>query len=305
MNKVEYKNEFISSSNDYALIDFGDGEKLERFGKYLVSRPDPQALSVKRDKKIWGNADLVFERTSEKGTWNNKHSVPESWNIDFDDQKMIIKPTAFKHMGIFPEQQKNWQWMKGLIKNAGREISVLNLFAYTGGATLACLQVGAKVTHVDSSKVAVNWASQNALLSGLKDKPVRWIVEDVRKFVEREIKRESKYDAIIMDPPAFGHGANDELWKIEDDLISLIQKSGQLFTENPLFFLINGYSAGYSPTSYCNNLFDFMRKYGGSIEAGELGMVEDQPLGPTSRTNLEDQPRILPAGIYSRIAFNK
>jgi 23S rRNA (cytosine1962-C5)-methyltransferase len=242
--------------------------------------------------------DLVSARTSERGEWNNRGSVPESWPIEFGGHKMIMKPTAFKHIGLFPEQEKNWQWMKDLIQKSMREISVLNLFAYTGGATLACADAGAKVAHIDSSKVAVNWASENATLSGLRDKPIRWIVEDVRKFVDREIKRQNKYDAIIMDPPAFGHGANDELWKIEDDFVPLIEKCKELFTDNPLFFLINGYSAGYSALSYTNNIIDLSLKYGGQIEAGELGMVEDQPLGSTS-----SQSRILPAGIYARIAF--
>ena len=220
------------SSVNYDLVDSGEGEKLERFGEVLMSRPDPQALWPKRlPESEWQKADAYFIRDSDKAEWAFRGTVPTEWPIDFGGLKFLIKPTAFKHTGLFPEQSSNWDWMRGLIEKAKKDttsadgsvadVEVLNLFGYTGGATLACAQTGAKVVHIDSSKSAVTWARQNAELSGLADKPIRWIVEDARLFVEREIRRERRYDAIIMDPPAFGHGVNDELWKIEAHFLPL------------------------------------------------------------------------------------
>jgi 23S rRNA (cytosine1962-C5)-methyltransferase len=295
MKSIETINEITISSKDYELIDFGDGEKLERFGKYLLRRPDPQALAKKRlGVEVWRDIDAKFERTGEKGEWNMVRDIEDKWLIDFGNQKMWIRPTAFKHVGLFPEQVSNWQWMQDIIKpqKDQREINVLNLFAYTGGASLACAQAGAKVTHIDSSKVAVTWGRENAEASHMEDMPIRWIVEDVRKFVEREIKRESKYDAIIMDPPAFGHGANNELWKIEDDLLPLISDCKRLLSQEPIFFLINGYSAGYSALAYRNNLIDLIEKYGGSLESGELALGETAQKGEATR--------VLPCGIFAR-----
>lgn len=284
-------------SKDYELIDSGDGEKLERFGQYVLRRPDPQALWPKNlDEKEWKKADASFSRgesaparpSGAGGKWRVKDGTPSEWIIGLGDLKFLIKPTAFKHTGVFPENEPNWAWIMEKIKQAGRPIKILNLFGYTGGATLAGLLVGAEVTHVDSSKSAITWAKQNAEFSKLNDKKVRWIEEDARKFVLREIKRGNKYDAIIMDPPAFGHGANNELWKIEEDFIKLLDSCEQILSDQPLFVLVNGYSAGYSAIAYENSLQPLMKKFGGSIESGELTIEESK------------SKRLLPAGIFSR-----
>ena len=294
-------------SADYELIDSGDGEKLERFGAIKLSRPDPQALWAKKlPAEEWGKADGYFTREEKGGAWSLKPSVPAKWNISFAGLKLSVKPTAFKHMGLFPEQSANWEWMVNKIKNQksrlnrvateqveNSDIEVLNLFGYTGGATLACAQAGAKVVHIDSSKAAVAWARENADLSGLADKPIRWIVEDARVFVEREIKRGRKYDAIIMDPPAFGHGPTSELWKIEEHFLPLIEDCKKLLKNQPLFFVINGYSAGYSAVAYENSLLDIKKMFGGEIEIGELAIAENARAA-------SDQARLLPAGIFAR-----
>lgn len=281
-------------SKDYELIDSGEGEKLERFGEIVLSRPDPQALWKKNlSKDVWEKADAIFSREGKDGQWKIKTGTPEKWNVELNGLKFIIKPTAFKHTGLFPEQSVNWEWVKRVIENAPKkeketDIEVLNLFGYTGGATLACAKAGAKVVHVDASNAALNWAKENAELSGLADKPIRWLLDDARVFVEREIKRGRKYDAIIMDPPAFGHGAKKELWKIEEHFLPLVENCLKLLTDEPLFFLINGYSAGYSALAYKNNLLVLERKFGGKIETGELA-IEDANSG-----------RLLPAGIFAR-----
>lgn len=304
----------------YELIDSGDGEKLERFGEVKLSRPDPQALWPKKlSPEEWKRVDGYFTREEKGGAWSLKPSTPAKWNISFAGLKLTVKPTAFKHMGLFPEQSANWEWMRKKVESRklkvkSEDIEVLNLFGYTGGATLACAQAGAKVVHIDSSKAAVAWARENAELSGLADKPIRWIVEDARIFVEREIKRGRKYDAIIMDPPAFGHGPTSELWKIEEHFLPLIQDCKQLLKEQPLFFLINGYSAGYSAVAYENNLLDLQKMFGGSIEIGELAIAETlnpqllsgDPAG-SETLNKSESPnpnvktlRLLPAGIFAR-----
>ncbi|MBP6858958.1 MAG: class I SAM-dependent methyltransferase [Candidatus Pacebacteria bacterium] len=294
-----------SPSADYELIDSGDGEKLERFGAIKLSRPDPQALWTKRlSADEWKKADGYFTREEKGGAWSLKPSVPAKWNISFTGLKLVVKPTAFKHMGLFPEQSVNWEWMENKIKSQNskvksEDIEVLNLFGYTGGATLACAQAGAKVVHIDSSKAAVAWARENAELSGLADKPIRWIVEDARVFVEREIKRGRKYDAIIMDPPAFGHGPTSELWKIEEHFLGLIEECKQLLKDKPLFFVINGYSAGYSAVAYENNLLDLKAKYGGEIEIGELA-IEEAASRQSTVDSQKTQTRLLPAGIFAR-----
>ncbi|MDD5165158.1 MAG: class I SAM-dependent methyltransferase [Candidatus Pacebacteria bacterium] len=286
-------------SADYELLDSGEGEKLERFGTVVLSRPDPQALWKKRlSPADWKKADGSFgtdvqnREKGERGDWNLKKTVPERWGISFADLKFYIKPTAFKHVGIFPEQAPNWNWMREQIKKGEGEIEILNLFAYTGGATIACAQAGAKVVHVDGSKVAIGWARDNAELSGLKDKPIRWILDDVRAFVKREIKRGRKYHGIIMDPPAFGHGAENEVWKIEDDFMDLIESCTEILADKPLFFLVNGYSAGYSAIAYKNNLLSLKDKFGGDIEVGELALEEAK--GSMS------EGRLLPCGIFAR-----
>lgn len=281
-------------SKDYELLDSGEGEKLERFGNIVLSRPDPQALWHKNlEESEWKKADAIFSREGNDGNWNIKKGTLDKWSIDFGGLKFIVKPTAFKHTGLFPEQSVNWSWMTDLIENekkidANKDIEVLNLFGYTGGATLACAQAGAKVVHVDSSKSAITWARENAELSGLTDRPVRWILEDARVFVSREIKRGNKYDAIIMDPPAFGHGTDNEIWKIEEHFLSLVDDCIKLLKEKPLFFIINGYSAGYSAVAYGNVLNNLVEKYGGSIEVGELTLEE------------KVNKRLLPCGIFAR-----
>jgi 23S rRNA (cytosine1962-C5)-methyltransferase len=302
------------AEKDYELLDSGEGDKLERFGGVVLSRPDPQALWKKRlPESEWKKAGGQFTREGEEGAWkfSNKETsigavgatsaAPKKWAIDFSRLKLWIKPTAFKHTGLFPEQSVNWDWMRGLISGAG-DIEVLNLFAYTGGASLACAQAGAKVVHVDGSKSAITWARENAELSGLSDKPIRWILEDARVFVERDVKRGRTYQGIIMDPPAFGHGANKEIWKIEDDLIPLVDNCMRLFSPQdggsktaPLFFIINGYSAGYSAIAYKNLLLPLVEKFGGTIEIGELTLEESTRAGVAT-----DSGRKLPCGIFAR-----
>ncbi len=291
-DKVEEHMERITlttkASKDYELLDTGREEKLERYGDVLLARPDPQALWEKRlDEGKWGSAQGRFERTGKEGVWH-ANELPKEWNIEFGGLNFLIKPTSFKHTGLFPEQLSNWEWTEGRVLEARRSVSVLNLFGYTGGATLAAAKAGAQVTHVDASKTAVAWARQNAELSGLKDAPVRWITEDVLKFVKREIQRGTKYDGVIMDPPAFGHGPAGELWKIEEDFLELMKLLPQLLSEKPLFVLINGYAAGYSPLAFAYNLEQFEKNFGGTIEYGDLS-IEEQGSG-----------RSLPCGIFAR-----
>lgn len=279
----------ISPCQDYELLDSGDGEKLERYGKFVLSRPDPQALWGKcLTASEWQNADAIFAYSGSKGGWKKKSIVPEKWKIEFGGLSFFIKPTAFKHTGLFPEQESNWRWIRDNIKSANRPVSVINLFGYTGGATLAALSAGAEVAHIDGSKSAIVWAKENATLSGLDKKPVRWILDDAREFVKRELRRGKRYDGIIMDPPAFGHGPKKELWKIEDDFLVLMKLCMEVLSDTPIFFLVNGYSAGYSPTAYANNLSLLVEKFGGEIERGEL-VIEESGSG-----------RFLPAGIFAR-----
>ncbi|MCX6754203.1 MAG: class I SAM-dependent methyltransferase [Candidatus Nomurabacteria bacterium] len=274
---------------EYELIDSGMGMKLERYGEYLMSRPDPEALWKKNlNDKEWNKADLEFIRNGTKNKWIIKNGIPNNWNISYGGLTFSIKPTSFKHIGLFPEQLPNWEWMTEIIKKRSESISVLNLFAYTGGATLVCAKAGAEVCHVDGSKNAVEWARVNAELSGLKDAPIRWIVDDVILFLKREIKRGRKYDAIIMDPPSFGHGPKDELWKIEEDFLSLMDLCKKVLSPDPLFILINGYTAGYSSIVYENNLNDLMKEYKGKIEGGELVIEESS------------NKKLLPCGIFAR-----
>lgn len=280
-------------SKDYELIDSGNEEKLERYGKYVLRRPDPQALWNKTlDEKEWKAADAYFFRDLDKKGWKKQKEMQNEWKISFDDIMFNISPTAFKHTGVFPEQEPNWNWTKELIKKAGRPIKILNLFGYTGGATLAALSAGAEVTHVDGSKAAINWAKENAELSGLTKKPVRWIIDDARKFVMREIKRGGKYDGIIMDPPSFGRGGKGEIWKIEDNFTMLLEECGKILSDKPLLFIVNGYAAGYSATAYYNALEPIMKKYGGVFEVGEL-TIEESKGG-----------RLLPCGIFVRWSKN-
>lgn len=283
---------------EYELIDSGHEEKLEKYGQYILRRPDPEALWEKsKDDSFWDNADLKFVRKGTKTKWILKDGTPKNWQILFGDLNFSIRPNTFKHTGLFPEQLPNWQWTQEIItnyelrmKNEGKntKASVLNLFAYTGGATLACAKAGAEVCHVDGSKTAVEWARVNAKLSGLENAPIRWIVDDVLVFLKREIKRGRKYDAIIMDPPSFGHGPEDELWKIEEHFLELMKLCREILSDDPLFIIINGYTAGYSAIAYENNLKDMVKKYGGKIEIGELVIEES------------DSDRLLPCGIFAR-----
>ncbi len=271
---------------DYALLDSGEGEKLERYGAWILARPDPQALWQKEHgKDLWDKAHGRYVRTGNTGTWQTSTDFPSAWNITIDSLRFLIRPTSFKHTGLFPEQLSNWQWSREVIKKTSNPVSVLNLFGYTGAATLAAAQAGAQVVHLDASKTAVQWARENAVLSELQEKPIRWIVEDTLTFVRRELKRGHTYDAIIMDPPAFGHGPDDELWKIEEDFIALIELSKQLLSPDPLFFLINGYAAGYSSLAFAYNL-SFLKR--GILEHGDLTIQQ------------EESARMLPCGIFAR-----
>ncbi|MFA6340629.1 MAG: class I SAM-dependent methyltransferase [Candidatus Paceibacterota bacterium] len=287
---IEPKTLITKPSAEYELIDSGNEEKLERYGKYVLRRPDPQALWNKTlPEKEWKNADAFFFREDDKKGWKKKNeSMQNEWQISFGKLRFNIKPTAFKHTGVFPEQEQNWKWTMERIEKAGRPVKILNLFGYTGGATLAALSAGAEVTHVDGSKSAVTWAKENAELSGLSKKPVRWIIDDAKKFVMREIKRGVKYDGIIMDPPSFGRGAKGEIWKIEDDLPALIEECSKILSSDPILFLINGYAAGYSSIAYYNTLEPKMKKYWGQFEIGELTIQESKG------------GRLLPCGIFVR-----
>ena len=285
---MEPKTLITKPGKDYELIDSGNEEKLERYGKYVLRRPDPQALWEKTlPEADWKNADAIFD--ADKKIWKKKNEqMQNEWVIAFGDIKFNIKPTAFKHTGVFPEQEPNWNWTAEKIKNSGRPLKILNLFGYTGGATLAALSAGAEVTHVDGSKSAVSWAKENAELSGLDKKPVRWLIDDARKFVMREIKRGGKYDGIIMDPPSFGRGGKGEIWKIEDNFLPLLSECAKILSDNPVFFLINGYAAGYSAIAYYNAIKPFVEKYGGQFELGELAIEESKG------------KRLLPCGIFVR-----
>ncbi len=311
---------------DYELIDSGLGEKLERFGDVILSRPDPQALWNKNDSALWKATSAIFLRSETQGNWSLSKELKDRWEISIAGLKFWIKLTAFKHVGIFPEQSPNWVWLKEKVQSAkckvqsdskdigqssasnsassakespnpvsvsltgdSTELEVLNLFGYTGGATLACSQAGAKVVHVDGSKVALTWARENAELSGLGKNPIRWILDDARTFVRRELKRDRRYDGIILDPPAFGHGPENELWKIEEHFLPLVDECMKILKDKPLFFLINGYSAGYSALAYENILMPLVAKFGGKIQIGELAIQESA-----------GAKRLLPSGIFAR-----
>lgn len=275
---------------DYELIDTGDGDKLERWGKVLLKRPDPQIIWPIRDQKTWQLAHAVYHRSqSGGGNWEYKKQIPKRWEISYNDLKFYIEPTGFKHTGLFPEQAANWKWMINKIKSANRPIKVLNLFAYTGGATVASAYAGAEVCHVDAAKGMVNWAKDNIALSGLADRTVRFITDDCMKFVQREIRRGKKYDAVIMDPPSYGRGPNGEVWKIEDSLYGFIEQCLGILSDNPLFFLVNSYTTGFSPTVLSNILVQTVQsRYKGKCSCGEVGL-------PVTNSGM-----ILPCGIFGR-----
>ena len=276
---------------DYEIIDMANGEKLERWKDIILVRPDPQIIW--KDKSFpnkWKDINAVYKRSSTGGgAWDYKKKVPANWQVKYKNLTFNIKPMGFKHTGLFPEQAANWDWMIEKIKSAKREIKVLNLFAYTGGATVACLSAGASVCHVDSSKGMVSWAKENVISSVLQERPVRYIVDDVVKFVNREIRRGNKYDAIIMDPPSYGRGANGEVWKFEENICDLVEICKGVLSDNPLFFLINSYTTGISSTVLENILnLNITKTYGGKVTNGEVGL-------PMTNSKL-----ILPCGIYGR-----
>ncbi len=261
---------------DYRLVDTAGGEKLEYWGDYLLRRPEPQAVWEEReDEKLWNSSNAHYHRSSSGGGhWEyKKKSLPERWTVKYRDLTFNIKPMGFKHTGLFPEQAVNWDWFSELIKNAKRPIRVLNLFAYTGGATVAALAAGAEVCHVDASKGMVTWAKENVISSGLGEKPVRYIVDDVKKFVAREARRGREYDAVIMDPPSYGRGPSGELWKIEDELYPLICDCMKILSKKPLFFLVNSYTTGLCATVISNILnLTLQKKYQGKVTSDEIGI---------------------------------
>lgn len=264
---------------DYSIIATGDGMKLERWNDVYLLRPDPQVIWPERiQMSAYKSLNAIYNRSeSGGGGWKNLKKMPQEWTVSYGDLKFLVKPMGFKHTGLFPEQAVNWDRMRELISNAGRPVNVLNLFAYTGGATVACLAAGASVCHVDASKGMVERAGENVRLSGLKEKPVRFIIDDCKKFVQREIRRGRKYDAIIMDPPSYGRGPNGEMWKIESELYPLVELCTEVLSDNPLFFLINSYTTGLQPMVLKNILtLTVGSKFPGEVEAYEVGIKTEE-----------------------------
>lgn len=265
---------FTQDWQDYELLDCSGGERLERWGDVVLIRPDPQVIwNTPKENPYWHKADARYVRSREGGGhWECRRRLPESWNIKYKELRFKISPTGFKHTGLFPEQAVNWDMMREKIAGAGRNIKVLNLFAYTGAATLAAASAGACVCHVDAAKGMVHWARENAELSSLSEKPVRWIVDDCAKFVEREIRRGNTYDAIIMDPPSYGRGPGGEVWKLEDQIYDLVKLCTGVLSDDPLFFLLNSYTTGLSASTMAYVLGVNMQKFGGSVSAEEIGL---------------------------------
>lgn len=275
---------------DYEVIDTSNGEKLERWGKYILLRPDPQVLwNTPKKNPAWKRLNAHYHRSKKGGGEWEFFDLPQQWSIHYKDLTFHLKPFSFKHTGLFPEQAANWDWFSDLIKRANRPVKVLNLFAYTGGATCAAAKAGASVTHVDASKGMVTWAKENAAASGLSDAPIRWIVDDCVKFVEREIRRGNHYDAIIMDPPSYGRGPKGEIWKMEEKIHPFIALCEQLLSDDPLFFLVNSYTTGLAPSvlTYLIST-EVVSKHGGHVESDEIGL-------PVSDNRL-----ILPCGTAGR-----
>ncbi len=278
---------------DYEVLDTGNGEKLERWGDVILQRPDPQTIWPRAEEGLWERADAVYHRSDRGGgQWEFRRKLPERWTVRWENLRFYVRPTGFKHTGLFPEQAVNWDWAAELIRKRivdGGSVKVLNLFAYTGGATVSAAAAGAAVTHVDASKGMVNWAKENAASSGLTEAPVRWLVDDCLKFVEREIRRGNTYDAIIMDPPSYGRGPKGEIWKIEESVWPLVKLAAQLLSDRPLFFLINSYTTGLQPAvlTYMLN-FAIGAHYGGRVESSEIGL-------PVTGTEL-----VLPCGASGR-----
>ena len=258
---------------DYEVLDTGDGEKLERWGDVILRRPDPQTIWPKADGKLWKSAQAHYHRSERGGgEWEFLKKLPERWTVCHEDLTFYVRPTGFKHTGLFPEQAANWLWMSDLIRKDGRkEIKVLNLFGYTGGATLACAAAGAHVTHVDAAKGMVLWAKENRELSRLPEDRFRWIVEDALRFVQRELRRGNSYDGILMDPPSYGRGPSGEVWKLENELYGLIETSAQALSKEPLFFLINSYTTGFQASVLSNMLGKcVVSRFGGNVDSEEL-----------------------------------
>ncbi len=275
---------------DYEVLDTSGGEKLERWGKYLLVRPDPQVIwNTPHEHPGWKKKNGHYHRSSKGGGEWEFINLPDEWSISYKDLTFHLKPFSFKHTGLFPEQAVNWDWFSNLIAHAGRPVKVLNLFAYTGGATVSAAKAGAQVTHVDASKGMVSWAKENAAASGLADAPIRWLVDDCTKFVEREIRRGNHYDGIIMDPPSYGRGPKGEIWKIEENIFPFVELTAKLLSDKPLFFLINSYTTGLQPAvlSYMLNL-TVKKQFGGTVAAEEIGL-------PVSGTGLA-----LPCGASGR-----
>ncbi|MDR0979126.1 MAG: class I SAM-dependent methyltransferase [Lachnospiraceae bacterium] len=283
-----------SDWKDYEIIDMADGQKLEKWGNVKLIRPDPQIIwKEKTHPNEWNNANAVYSRSKTGGgSWEYKAKIAPSWKVSYKNLTFNVKLMGFKHTGLFPEQAANWDWMIEKIAKAKREIKVLNLFAYTGGATVACAYAGASVCHVDSSKGMVEFAKENILASKLDKKPVRYIIDDVFKFVQREIRRGNKYDAIIMDPPSYGRGSNGEVWQFENSISDLVKLCEKVLSDKPLFFLINSYTTGISSKVLSNILEINLGKYNGKISDGEVGL-------PMRNSKL-----ILPCGIFSRFETN-
>ena len=258
---------------DYEVIDCSKGEKLERWGDYILVRPDPQVIwDTPRKEKGWHKMNAHYHRSKKGGGEWEFFDLPQQWSIHYRSLTFQLKPFSFKHTGLFPEQAANWDWFSVLIKKAGRPVKVLNLFAYTGGATIAAAAAGASVTHVDASKGMVTWAKENAASSGLADAPIRWIVDDCVKFVEREIRRGNRYDAIIMDPPSYGRGPKGEIWKIEESIHPLVKLCAQLLVDRPLFFLINSYTTGLQPAVLSYLIGTELKRFPGKVTADEIGL---------------------------------
>ena len=281
---------YSSAWKDYELIDCSSGERLERWGDKILIRPDPQVIwNTPKDMHLWSRADAVYHRSNTGGGhWQVNGALPQSWKIAYKDLTFNVKTMGFKHTGIFPEQAVNWDMVSKLIKAQNREVKVLNLFAYTGGATLAAAAAGASVTHVDASKGMVAWAKENAVATGLGDAPLRWLVDDCVKFVEREIRRGNHYDAIIMDPPSYGRGPKGEIWKIEVCIHDLIKLCTKILSDEPLFFLINSYTTGLAPAVLTYMLSTELKKFGGHVDSQEIGL-------PVSSNGL-----VLPCGASGR-----
>lgn len=278
-NKPHRQRRYMRADNkwkDYVLLDATDGERLESWGDVILVRPDPQVVwKFPKKSPMWNKAHRVYHRSSQGGgRWEYIKKFPQSWNIDYDNLKLRVSPTGFKHTGVFPEQATNWDEYGRMIKAENRPLNILNLFAYTGGATLACRRRGAKVCHVDSSKGMVQWARENAELSRLKDAPIRWIVDDCIKFVNREIRRGNKYDGIIMDPPSYGRGPNGEVWKLEDNIFELMELCMGVLSDDPLFVAVNSYTTGVSPSVMEYMLGTMMKeKYKGTVDSQEIGLT--------------------------------